>query len=509
MMQELILGLDLGTTAIKTAIYTRNGILLGVSTIEYDLLTPQVNWVEQKPEVYWDSIKTGMAKLREKIGYNPNEIKAMAISAQGETLFFTDKDGNPLRNAIVWMDNRAQEEAKQLKERFTDEICYQVTGQVSFEPCWPASKILWVKNNEPVIFQKIEYFMLIEDYIIFRLTGKLVSEGSLLCSTTYWDINTKKYWDEMLDYLDITPKQLPAIMESGMQVGSVLPQIAEELGLSTNTIVCTGALDQAAGAIGVGNISEGIFSENIGAALAICIPVKKPVFDPNRTMPLHYFAIPDMYMIHTFTTGGMTLRWFRDMFCQYETDKDQKKKTDTYITMDNYAAEVPPGCEGLLMLPHLTGSLAPDVNSKAKGVYFGFTLKHTKGHFVRAIMESVGYIIKRNLEALAAMNINITEIRSLGGGSKSSLWNHIKADITGKRIKTMQSTEAACLGAAILAGKATGMFCSVENAVESMVKAEKVVDPNPENQTIYERGYANYKKLFTDLKSMFDISYEK
>jgi len=498
-LRKLILSLDLGTTAIKTAIYTNEGNLLDTTTIEYDLITPQVNWVEQKPEVYWEAIKDGLNEMRKKVSINPEEIKAMALSAQGETLFFTDQEGNSLRNAIVWMDNRAQKEAEQLEEKFTNDTCYQVTGQVSFEACWPAAKILWVKKNEPEIFEKTAYFMLIEDYIIFKLTGKLVSEGSLLCSTTYWDINTKEYWPEMLEYLGITPEQLPAVMESGMEVGAILPQAAKDLGLSTSTIVCTGALDQAAGAIGVGNIFEGVFSENIGAALAICVPVKKPVFDPNRNMPLHYFAIPDMYMIHTFTTGGMTLRWFRDMFCEI----------GTYEEMDKLAADVLPGSEGLVMLPHLTGSMAPDVNSKAKGVYFGFTLKHTKAHFIRAIMESVGYIIKRNIDALAGMNINISELRSLGGGAKSTLWNQIKADITQKQIKTMESEEAACLGAAILAGKATGLFSSIEDAVENMVKVKNVVNPNQENQHVYEKGYENYKKLFDDLKSMFDTSYDQ
>jgi Sugar (pentulose and hexulose) kinases len=229
-------------------------------------------------------------------------------------------------------------------------------------------------------------------------------------------------------------------------VGKLNDTIAEELGLSPETIICTGALDQAAGAIGVGNVREGGFSENIGAALAICVPVATPTFDPNRNMPLHYFIQKDMYMVHTFTTGGMALKWFRDVFSQAEKAIAELLDTDAYDLLSQEAAAVPPGCEGLLMLPHLTGSLAPDVNSKAKGVFYGFTLKHNRGHFVRSIFEAIGFIIRRNIEALADMGIQVTELRSLGGGSKSAVWNQIKADITGKTLITVDCDESACLG---------------------------------------------------------------
>jgi xylulokinase len=223
-------------------------------------------------------------------------------------------------------------------------------------------------------------------------------------------------------------------------------------------------------------------------------------------MPLHYFALPDMYMMHTFTTGGMTLRWFRDKFCQDEMTVGALLSADAYDLMGNEAASVPPGCEGLSMLPHLSGSLAPDVNAKAKGVWFGFTLKHTKPHFVRAIMESLGYILQRNIETLGNMGISVKEIRSLGGGSKSAVWNQIKADITGKRLVTMQSQEAACLGAAILAGKATGLFSSIDAAVKEMAVVKQTFESNLNNKEVYDNGYAMYCKLFKDLSETFELT---
>jgi len=503
---KLLIGLDLGTTALKIALFDSSGNLLSVSTREYDLITHKVNYVEEDVEVYWKAFYDGLQDLKEQYRIGADADIALAISAQGETMIPIDNGGRALRNAIVWMDNRAGDEARELTAKFGNDTCYRVTGQVSFEPCWPASKILWLRRNEPEIFKKTYKFLLIEDYFIYRMTGLFATEGSLVTSTTYWDIVKKIYWPEMLEHLGIKESQLAPVRESGEVVGRILPKIAEELGISQNLTVCTGALYQAAGAIGVGNIKEGMFSENIGSALAICVPVSRPTFDPNQMMPLHYFALPDMYMMHTFTTGGMTLRWFRDKFCQDEMTVASLTGGDAYDFLGQEAANVPPGCEGLSMLPHLTGSLAPDVNAKAKGVWFGFTLKHTKAHFVRAIMESLGYILQRNIETLGNMGIAVQEIRSLGGGSKSPVWNQIKADITSKRLVTMQSKEAACLGAAILGGKATGLFPSVDAAVQNMAVVKQAYDPDAANKAVYDEGYAMYCKLFRDLAESFELT---
>lgn len=505
---KILIGLDIGTTALKAAIFDTSGNLLAVSSREYALLTPKLNYVEVPAEVYWEAFHAVLGDLREKYPLSEAQEAALAISAQGETLFFLDQNGNLLRNAIVWMDNRAQEEAKELSRKFSDEVCYQVTGQVSFEPCWPAAKILWVRKNEPEIFSKVSKFLLIEDYFIYRMTGKYATEGSLVCSSVYWDIKRKCYWKEMLDYLEISENQLAPVYESGEVVGRIKKEIAVELGLPENLTVCTGALDQAAGAIGAGNCKEGLFSETIGAALAICAPVSRPVLDPNRKMPLHYFAVPDTYMIHTFTNGGMTLRWFRDKFCQMEIDAQNAGLGDAYDLIGKEVEQVPAGSDGLLMLPHLAGSNAPDVNSKAKGVWFGFTLQHTRAHFMRSVMESLGYIVKRNIDSLADMGIEVKEIRSIGGGSKSAVWNQIKADICQIPLETVSSVEAASLGAAILAGKATGVFQNIDEAVEKMVAVKNRTNPDVEKVAVYQKGYQMYQRVFRDLEKSFEQSFE-
>lgn len=506
-MEPLILSVDLGTTSIKQAVINTKGHIVAQTMREYTLETPHASYTECDENTYWNAFTDGLRELLGDPGVEAQAIRALGISAQGETLFFLDKEGQPLRKAIVWMDNRAVEESEILRGQFGDELCYQITGQVSFDSCWPAPKILWVKRNEPEIFCRTAKFALIEDWLIYRLTGRFVSEGSLLCSTVYWDIRTKSWWKEMLDFIGIRETQLPRIMEPGEVVSRILPGVAKELGLPDTMEVCTGLLDQAAGAIGVGNIYEGMFSENIGAALAICAPMNTLRYDPNRKMPVHYFGIPGMYMLHTFTTGGMALKWYRDTFCGLEQMEADRVGKSAYYIMDREASNVPPGCNGLVALPHLGGSMAPDVNSKAKGVFFGFTLKHTRAHFARAIMESVGFIIRRNIEAIENAGLQVAELRSSGGGSKSALWNQIKSDIIKRPLTTVQCPEAASLGAAIVAGKAVGLFQTIEAACAGMVEEKKRFTPDADCGPIYDTAYEDYKALFHDLSDLFQATY--
>lgn len=505
-MEKNILSLDLGTTAIKVAIVDLNGKILATSTQEYKLLTPDKLSVELPVKTYWEAFKKGLVDVLVKSGVSGKSLSCMGISAQGETLILIDENGDPLRNAIVWMDNRALKEADELDAKFPPDVVYPITGQVSIVPTWPASKLLWVKRNEPEIFEKIFKVLLIEDYFIYRLTGKFSCEGSLICSTAYWDINTKKWWPEMLDYLEISESQLPEIYEPGEVVGSVTTDIAQELDISKDLIVCAGVLDQAAGAIGVGNIKPGLFSENTGAALAICATVNNVFQDASLQMPCHYHGITDLYMAHTFTTGGMALKWFRDAFCDLEMVQAEKTGMDAYDIMNQEAQTVPAGADGLIMLPHLQGAMAPEANPNAKGVYFGITLKHTKAHFIRALMESVGYIVMRNIEVIEAMGIPVNEIRVLGGGSKSPAWNQIKADITGKVVWETEYSDAACLGVAIVSGASVGLFDDLEKAVDEMVTLKRKYVPNMENHEIYSKLYVQYKQLYDDLCPMFNMS---
>jgi sugar (pentulose or hexulose) kinase len=500
---DSILSVDLGTTALKIMLFEPTGHVLAKSTQEYTLLTPSALEVELPVQAYWEAFKRGLAEVLVTSKADLSRIRVIGISAQGETLIPVDKQGSPLTNAIVWLDNRAQDEAAALAKHFTNQKAYRITGQVEIVPTWPAAKILWLKRHAPEVFRRATKFLLIEDYFIWKMTGRYVCEGSLICSTVYWDIIKKVWWREMLDYLGVSEGQLPEIRESGEVVGPLLPGVATELGLHPETLVATGALDQACGAIGVGNIAPGVISENTGAALAICATVDRPTFDEKGRMPCHYHGMPNTYMAHTFTTGGMVLRWFRDMFCQPEVGVGSLCGLDSYDLLGREAATVSPGCEGLVMLPHLQGAMAPESNPKAKGVFYGFTLRHGRPHFVRAIMEAIAFAIRRNLDVLGDIGIGVTEIRSLGGGSRSSLWSQIKADVTKRPVYTMQNEEAACLGAAMLAGVAVGIYPDLRRAVSSMVALKDRLVPDAANSAAYDEAYRQYTGLYESLLGMF------
>lgn len=501
---DLILSVDLGTTAVKTCLIDASGEMVAGASREYQLDTPAPDAVELDVETYWSAFKSGVAEVLERAVVHRGDIRAIGISAQGETLICADADGRAIRPAIVWLDGRALAEADELAAEFGNEAAYRVTGQVSFVPTWPASKLLWLRRHEPDTFARAAWFLLIEDWFIARLTGRFVCEGSLVTSTMYWDLTTRRWWPEMLSFLDIDDARLPEIRESGEVVGELLPSVAHELGLDPRTVVCTGALDQAAGAIGVGNIREGVFSENTGAALAICATVPEPIFDPDGQMPCHYHGLAGRYMEHTFTTGGMVLRWYRDTFCQPEMELARAEGRDAYDVLGDLAASVAPGSEGVVMLPHLQGAMAPEANPRARGVFYGFTLHHTKAHFARAILEAIAFLVRRNVDVLAGLGIEVDEVRALGGGARSRVWSRIKADALGIPVVTTEVEEAASLGAAILAGVAVGAFPSVEVAVDRMVSVKERFEPDPTHRGAYDETYATYRDLYGDLVGLFD-----
>jgi len=504
--KEYILSVDLGTTATKIALYDLEGNIMGSTTKEYSLNTPAPLWVEVEVGIFWEKFKEGVKEVLVKSKIDPKNVNAIGISAQGETFVPIDKEGRPLRKAIVWLDGRAEEEAEILDKKFDNGTSYRITGQVKLVPTWPAAKIFWLKRHEPDVYNLAYKYLLVEDYLIWKMTGEFVAEGSLLCSTCYWNISTKKWWNEMLNFIGLSEDKLPQIKEPGEVVGNLSLKAAEELDLTPSTVVSTGALDQACGTIGVGNIKPGIFTENIGAALAICATQENLTFDLKGRMPVHYHAIPSTYMCHTFTTGGMALRWFRDVFCSEETNVAKLANISSYELIDKEVEQVPAGSDELITLPHLQGAMAPEANPYARGVFFGINLAHRKAHFARSIMESIACAIMRNIDVLEDIGVKVNEIRAVGGGARSKVWNQIIADLTKRPvIVTAHQDDAACLGAAMLAGKAIHLYKSLEEATNRVVKIKERFEPNQSNFDIYEKIYNKYCKLYDNLLEMFKM----
>ncbi len=460
-----LLGIDIGTTSVKTAAFNDSLEMKCSLTADYTL-DSHGDIVEFDGERYWEIVKGEIEKIKKEL-----PIDALAVDTQCETLILTDDSGTPVRPAIVWLDNRAVEEAAIIEKHFGHKKVYEITGQPEITATWPACKLLWVKRNEPEIWAKVKKVFLLEDWILFKMTGKFVSEKTLQSSTIYFDIHKGSWWNEMLDFIGIGKDMLPELHSS-----------AELVGEYEGAKVVTGAIDQIAGAIGAGVVKKGTVSVMTGTTMVIFMPSDDvPTYDPASIVPCHY-NYDDKYCLLSWTpTAGMALKWLRNALCE----------NFSFRELDELASAVPAGSDGLTFLPYLCGSTMPKYNPAARGSFTGLTTEHSRGHFVRSVMESVACMLKSNLDYLG---LDVDEIRAMGGGANSPLWCQMKADMTGKKLVTLKNKETACLGSAILAGVGIGLFESAEKAVEKL-ELDRVFEPKGVDYTeCYER-YLSYDKI--------------
>lgn len=496
-MNNYLIGIDAGTTSIKGILVDDQGRQLAFSVKEYQLETPSGEICELNPEIYWINTVRIIKELIQEGGVDSSEIRGLAISSQGETMICVDKVGKPLRKAIVWLDNRSWKEAKRISRDMGNDHLLMVTGQPEILPIWPATRIFWLQKNEPDNFQKIHKFLMVEDFLIYKLTDRYITEKSVSSSTLYMDIIHQSWWKEMLDYLNIEETQLPELYESGKLAGNITQHAARVTGLSTELKVITGAYDHPAGAIGAGNLMEGMVTETTGAAMAMVCTLNRPVIKKELNLPCQIHAVPGKYLLLPYgQTAGMVLKWFREQFALEETKKAGQKKINVYDLLDKEAEKAPAGADGLIMLPHLMGTGSPEFNAQAKGVFAGIGLHTKKSHFVRAIMESVAYMIRKNIESLNDSGVPVTKMITLGGGSRSDLWNQIKADITGIPVSTMHTNESSSLGAAILAGVGSGVFEDLDQGCRKMVRTKYSYTPNSKISKVYNRMYLRYLRLY-------------
>ncbi len=459
------MGIDIGTTSVKTAVFDE-ALAQKISLAADYTLDSHGDTVEFDGEAYWTIVKGEIEKIKARM-----PVDALAIDTQCETLILTDENGVPVRPAIVWLDNRAVEEAALITAHFGHKRVYEVTGQPEITATWPACKLLWVKRHEPEIWSKTKKIFLLEDWILYKMTGKFISEKTLQSSTIYFDIHKGAWWDEMLSFIGVDKEMLPTLHSS-----------AQKVGVYEDMAVVTGAIDQIAGAIGAGVVKQGTVSVMTGTTMVLFLPTTAmPQYDEKSIVPCHY-NYDDRYCLLSWTpTAGMALKWFRNALCD----------NFSFRELDELAAAVPAGSDGVTFLPYLCGSTMPKYNPAARGSFTGLTTEHGRGHFVRAVMESVACMLRSNLEYLG---LDVEEIRAMGGGANSPLWCQMKADMTGKRLVTLKNKETACLGSAILAAVGVGCFASVEAATK-LIKLDRVFESrNVDYSECYDR-YLYYDRL--------------
>lgn len=485
--------LDVGTTSVKAALVDADGNLRASSTLEYALQTPQEDTVELDPEVYWRCCREGVRQVLARSGIPAGRVVSIGACSQGETLIVLDGRGEPLRSAIVWLDNRSKAEAEEIGRAMGGR---NPTGQVDVAPTWPVTKILWLKRHEPEVFRRAGRYLLVEDFILHRLTGRYVGEFSLYSSSYMLDIRRKDWWPEVLDYVGVDRGRLVELRESGEVIGTLAPEAAQALGLRPGTRVVTGAMDQTAAMVGAGNLAAGVVTETTGAALVVCetldaLPARNP-----SAMAVQCHAVPGKYfLIGWCPSGGLTFKWLRDSFFGPEKELAERQQRSAYDLLTEMAAGIAPGSQGLYFFPYMSGPGTLPIDPDARGVFWGLELHHTRAHFVRAVLESLAFVLRENIEEIESLGGRCSEIRSLGGGAASPLWSRIKAEVTGRRIITMRSPEAASLGVAVLQAQATGVYAGIEEAARRMVQTAAVIEPDPPARGAYDLIYRRYREL--------------
>ena len=474
----MYIGIDLGSTNIKAAIYNENMQLVDRQSVPVVYIREN-GFVEFDAYTYCQDLVKLLADMVKKNGVEA--VKQMAFTGQAESLVVLDKEGKPLMNAISWMDERSTQECAVLAEQFDAATCEAVTGQMAVLPTWPATKIAWLRENRPDVYHNAATYMLLKDYVVYFLTGKKLSDMSIATFSFYFDIYNKCYWKEMLDAIGVSESQLPVLCEPCTVAGGLTAQMAETIGLTTDTQVNVGTLDHFAGMIGTGNICPGGITLSTGTVMAMATMCGEPT-PKSCGNAMHYGFLPNTYvMLPVAESGGVSLEWFRRSCMQADYDE-----------MNKELAKRPPN--ELLFLPYLVGTNAPEFDAEANGVFWGLRQEHDAIDMAGAVMEGVSYVLRKNCEYIAKNGMKPTGIIATGGGAKSPIWCQLQADITGLPVSIPQEKEAACLGATIIAAVHAGKYADYSEAVAACVQMQMQYQPNPTDRL--ERKYRRFCALY-------------
>lgn len=475
----MYLGIDLGSTNTKAAIYDASLRLVGQMSCPVDYQREN-GFVEFDAECYFEKLASLIAQLTQK--YGVQMIHQIALTGQAESLVCIDASGHALMPAISWMDERSSEECRELAAQFDASRCEQVTGQQALLPTWPATKILWLRKHRPDVFSSTATFMLLKDYIVFRLTGRKLADMSIATFTFYFDIYEKCYWQEMLNAIGISKSQLSPLVEPCTIAGPLTEAAAQALGLSSQTLVNIGALDHFAGMIGTGNVHPGGVTLSTGTVMALAVMSQEPA-PRSSGIAMHYGFLPDTHvMLPVAESGGVSLEWFRRT-CMGTINYD---KLNSVLSSRSENT--------LIFLPYLVGTNAPEFDSDAVGMFWGLRQEHDAFDMARAVMEGVAFMLRKNCDIITAKGTSLEHIIATGGGAKSPVWCQLQADITGLPVIVPEETEAACLGASIIAAVADGHYENYDAAAHQGVAIRHRYTPNVSQQL--ERKYRQFALLY-------------
>jgi xylulokinase len=492
--RQLFLGLDVSTTGAKALLIDDAGDVVTSATNALPLSTPKPLWSEQDPHDWWEGMTASIREALTKADASGEDVQAIGLTGQMHGLTLLDAEGKVLRPAILWNDQRTEAQCDLMRERMGREHLIQVTGNDALTG-FTAPKILWVREHEPEVYDRTAHILLPKDYVRYRLSGGYDTDKAGAAGTQLFNVRDRDWSPELLDVLEIPQAWLPETHEGPEVTSTVSEQAAGATGLKAGTPIVGGGGDQAAGAVGVGAVEPGIVGLVLGTSGVVFASTPEPFIEAEGRLHAFCHAVPDTWhLMGVMLSAAGSLQWYRDTLAP-DLDFD-----DLTAPAENITA----GAEGLLFLPYLTGERTPYPDPLARAGFVGLTLRHSRPHMTRAVLEGVAFGLRDSMELVKASGLGaIDQIRISGGGAKSALWRQILADVMGNELVTVNTTEGAAYGAALLAGVGAGTWRSVPEACQATIRVVSRTEPQAAQVTTYDELYPLYRDLYPALKPTF------
>ena len=498
-----LLGVDLGTSGTKTVLFDINGQAIASATVEYPMYQPHNGWAEQDADDWWEATKSTVRTVLETSGVDAKDVKGLGISGQMHGLVLIDENGNSLCRSLIWCDGRTQAECDEITAAVGAERLIQIAANPALTG-FTAGKVLWVRKHQPDVWAKAKYILLPKDYVRYKLTGVIAQEISDASGTNLLDVPGRCWSEEICKAIDLDMAMLPPLVESCEVAGTITEEASKLTGLVAGTPVAGGGGDNMCGAVGTGVVVPGKAFTTIGTSGVVYAHSPEVQIEPQGRVHAFCSCIPGEYVNFACTlSSGLSLKWFRDQFCQAEIQAAKEMDTDPYVLMNQEAANSPIGANRLLFLPYLMGERSPLMDNNARGAWIGLTAMHTRKDLLRALMEGVIYALCQNLNTMREMGVKPEAMLACGGGAKSPFWRQMMADVFQLPVKTLHSSEGPALGAAILAGVAAGLYKDVPTACAELVKENKPLQPIEVNAKAYEPYYEYFLSLYPALKDAY------
>jgi len=489
-----LMGIDVSTTGVKALLIFADGQVVGSASTEQPLSTPYPLWSEQDPADWWSGAVSSVRQVLQETGITGSEVAAVGLTGQMHGLTLLDAGGNVLRPAILWNDQRTGAQCDEMRARLGKARLIAITGNDALTG-FTAPKVLWVRQKEPQVYARAAHILLPKDYVRYKLTGGFAMDVADGAGTILMDIKARRWSPEVLQALEIPPEWLPRLYEGPEVTGVISAEAARLTGLKAGTPVVGGGGDQAAQAVGVGAVQPGIVALTLGTSGVVFASTSQPFIEPEGRLHAFCHAVPGRWhLMGVMLSAAGSLRWYRDTF-------HPGLDYDTLLACVR-TAQVPAGCEGLLFLPYLTGERTPYPDPLARGAFVGLTIRHGEPHLVRAVLEGVAFGLRDSFELMKqAGQKEIAQVRISGGGARSPLWRQILADVLGAELVTVNTTEGAAYGAALLAGVGAGLWPDVDAACQATVRLTGSTAPQAGSVAVYEKIYPLYRQLYPALKA--------